>query len=63
MADCTEACEAMPQCTVCGMTKKPIGRSAPWESANSYCDEECPGYRQPPLAGHLWRGERERDNG
>jgi len=55
--NCTEACEAMPECSVCRMRKKPLGRSAPLEMANSLCDHECPGYRQDPKPGHLWPGE------
>lgn len=55
--DCTEACEAMPQCSICGMRKKPVGRSAPLEACNGYCDDGCPGYRKPPRPGHLWPGE------
>jgi hypothetical protein len=59
--DCTSACEAMPSCAVCGMRKKPRGRSAPLEAANGYCDDDCPGYRQEPRPGHLWPGEIDRD--
>ena len=57
--DCTIACEAAPTCKVCGLTKKPIGRSAPVEMR--MCDEACVGYRKEPCAGHLWSGELERD--
>ena len=42
-------------CTVCGFTKKPIGRSAPFNAY--YCEDECPGYRQEPRPGSLWPGE------
>lgn len=45
------------ECVVCGLRKKPIGRSAPLEMANSLCDDECPGYRQEPYPGSLWPGE------
>jgi hypothetical protein len=48
-------------CVVCGLRKKPVGRSAPLEMA--LCDHECPGYRQEPLAGVLWPGETEQDFG
>lgn len=58
--DCTIECEAAPRCAVCGLTKKPIGRDAPMEMANGICDDDCPGYRQEPRAGHLWPGELER---
>jgi hypothetical protein len=44
-------------CTTCNRTKKPIGRSAALEMANSLCDQECPGYNQPPYPGQLWPGE------
>mgnify|MGYP001599507367 CR=1 FL=1 len=53
----TEACWAMPECTVCGLRKKPYGRDAGVAAANSYCGEDCPGYRQEPLAGHFWPNE------
>lgn len=46
-------------CIVCGLRKKPIGRSAPLEMANFLCDHECPGYRQEPHPGYLWPGETE----
>lgn len=45
------------RCTVCGLNKKPRGRSAPLEMANGLCDHECEGYDQPPFAGDLWPGE------
>lgn len=45
------------ECTVCHRRKKPRGRSAPLEMANSLCDHECTGYDQPPEPGFLWPGE------
>jgi hypothetical protein len=48
-------------CTVCGDRKKPIGRSAPLQM--TFCDDDCPGYRQPPYSGSLWPGESEQDFG
>lgn len=45
------------QCTVCGLRKAPVGRSAPLVLANSLCDTDCSGYSQEPLAGDLWPGE------
>lgn len=45
------------ECVACGMTKKPVGRSAGLEAANGYCDGDCPGYRCRPLPGSLWPGE------
>jgi len=45
------------QCDECQLRKKPIGRSAPLEMANSLCDHECPGYRKTPPPGDLWPGE------
>ena len=53
--DCTEACEAMPECSVCHQRKQPHGRSAPLGAY--YCDWDCAGYSMPPRAGHLWPGE------
>jgi hypothetical protein len=50
-------------CTVCGLRKKPIGRSAPLEMANSLCNDDCPGYRLEPHPGQLWPGERQEDYG
>ena len=50
-------------CAVCGMRKKPIGRSAPLEMANSLCDGDCPGYRQDPYPGQLWPGETREEFG
>lgn len=49
------------RCAVCGLSKKPIGRSAPILSC--YCEDRCQGYDQPPLAGSLWPGETEADFG
>lgn len=55
--DCTVECEAAPHCTVCGLRKRPRGRSVPLEMGNSMCDHECTGYDQEPKPGHLWPGE------
>ena len=52
--NCTTACEWMPQCALCGRTKKPLGRDS---RDNGLCDHDCEGYRQPPHPGHLWPGE------
>jgi hypothetical protein len=49
----------MPECTVCGLRKKPYGRNAGVVAANSYCGPDCEGYRQEPLAGHFWPGEHQ----
>ena len=57
MIEHTEACWAMPTCTVCGLRKKPRGRSAPLEMANGLCSSGCPGYDQEPNVGHFWPGE------
>lgn len=54
---CVDACRRMPTCTVCGLPKKPRGRSAPLEMAASLCGHDCPGYDSDPRAGHLWPGE------
>jgi len=48
-------------CTVCGRTKKPIGRSAPVETY--LCDDDCVGYNQEPRVGSLWPNESEADFG
>lgn len=61
MSDCTKECEAMPECTVCHMRKKPMGRDSPAASGNCYCDFQCPGYLIGQKAGHLWPGELERE--
>lgn len=53
----TEACWAMPECPRCHLRKKPRGRSAPLEMANSLCDHECPGYYNDPKPGHFWPEE------
>lgn len=45
------------ECTVCRRTKKPIGRSASLEMANSLCDDDCQGYRLDPQPSQLWPGE------
>jgi len=52
---CSEGCA--PVCTLCGLRKKPIGRSAPLALANSLCDDDCNGYRDEPTACDLWPGE------
>lgn len=57
MSECTEACRAMPDCTVCGRRKQPRGRSVPAECHGSYCDYDCAGYEQEPKPGHLWPEE------
>ncbi len=38
-------------CTVCHRRKKPVGRSAPIEAANSMCDSDCLGYYLDPMVG------------
>jgi len=48
-------------CAVCNQTKKPIGRSGLLEWLG--CDDSCEGYRQEPLPGSLWPGERSEDFG
>ncbi len=58
-ADCTEACEARPECVVCRMYKHPRGRDPGMD--NGSCGVDCPGYYQDPQAGHLWPGELARE--
>ena len=50
-------------CAVCGRRKKPIGRSAPMEMANSLCDPDCEGYYKDPKPGSLWPGETQEEFG
>ena len=50
-------------CTVCGLRKKPIGRSVPLWMARSLCDWPCPGYYEAPLSGSLFPGETEEEFG
>jgi hypothetical protein len=57
----TDACYEMPECIVCGLRKKPWGRSAPLEMANGLCDSDCEGYAQEPRAGHYWPDEKPSD--
>jgi hypothetical protein len=51
---CVEACWTMPECSVCGLRKKPYGRDS---MTSGYCDSDCEGYNQPPRPGHLWPDE------
>lgn len=49
-------------CSLCGRTKKPIGRDAPY--THDYCEyRECEGYVIPPYPGQLWPGETEEQFG
>lgn len=54
---CTPQCAAMPECTVCGLRKRPVGRSVAIEAENSYCGYHCPWYTEEPRPGHLWPNE------
>jgi 23S rRNA (adenine2503-C2)-methyltransferase len=51
------------RCRTCFRTKKPIGRSAPMEAANGYCDTDCPGYVEHPHPGYLWPDETQEEFG
>jgi len=51
------------KCTVCGRTKKPVGRFAPREMANGLCDQDCPGFWEDPKPTDLWAGEKRSDFG
>ena len=51
------------ECRVCGLRKKPIGRSAPLAMGNGLCDHDCPGYREEPYPGDLWPGETREEFG
>ncbi|MEE9395144.1 MAG: hypothetical protein V3W41_21855 [Planctomycetota bacterium] len=44
-------------CNACELRKKPVGRSAAPEQANSLCDSSCNGYDNTPHVGSLWPGE------
>lgn len=59
----SEAVGKSVECAVCGLRKKPWGRSAAVEEANSLCDFECPGYQQDPQVGDLWPGETREEFG
>lgn len=49
-------------CTVCGHSKKPIGRSGPLGAY--YCERDtCQGYDKEPFPGSLWPGETEEEFG
>jgi hypothetical protein len=51
------------QCSVCGRTKAPVGRSTP---AGTYMCEsatDCDGYALEPIVGSLWPNESEADFG
>jgi len=50
-------------CTVCHRRKKPVGRSAPMEMANSICDSDCSGYYEEPKPRDLWPGETREEYG
>ena len=43
------------ECVICGLRKKPVGRSAP--PGMALCDHECEGYFLPPNPGSLWPEE------
>jgi hypothetical protein len=57
MSGHTEDCWAAPQCGVCGLTKKPVGRDAGLAAANGFCGSDCEGYAREPRAGHFWPNE------
>lgn len=50
-------------CSFCGRRKKPRGRSAPYETGGSLCDDGCLGYDLHPYPGDLWPGETEEEFG
>lgn len=50
-------------CKHCGLRKKPRGRAAALEMANSLCDDDCDGYDLHPYPGDLWPGETEEEFG
>lgn len=50
-----------PRCTVCGLTKAPIGRSVPMGVI--MCDRDCSAYHDAPLPDTLWPGELQSEFG
>ena len=50
-------------CVVCHRRKKPRGRSAPLEMANSLCDGDCVGYNLDPEPSDLWPRETREEFG
>jgi hypothetical protein len=57
-AICDRVGGPLVECTVCGYSKKPRGRS----SGAYHCAEDCPGYDLAPQPGELWPGERYGDS-
>lgn len=51
------------ECVVCGLMKKPRGRSAPAAMAGGLCDRDCRGYELDPQVGSLWPGETRKEFG
>lgn len=41
-------------CGICRLRKKPVGRAASLEMANSLCDSDCDGYDIEPFVGNRW---------
>lgn len=59
---CDQVGGPLVECRVCGLLKRPIGRSVPLVMENARCDYECSGYREEPLPSELWPGERYGDS-
>jgi hypothetical protein len=52
------------ECTRCGRTKAPRGRSVADAVYNSMCThDQCEGYYEEPKPGDLWPGETQEDFG
>lgn len=54
---CARVGRPLVECAICGRFKGPRGRSAPRETAGSYCGWECAGYMEHPQPDELWPGE------
>ena len=54
---CVEKCRTPVECLVCRRRKKPCGRDVGAAAANGFCDRDCEGYEQEPIAPHLWPSE------
>ena len=57
---CAPSCWDQPECLVCGLIKKPKGRSMGLME-QSRCGSDCRGYYEDPQPGHLFRGEHADD--
>ena len=61
MKHCETGCS--PICTVCGLHKKPVGRSMAPEQYHNLCTRDCEGYELEPTPCDLWPSEQRDDWG